>query len=84
MKQLAFNRSCDRVRATEHAPRDPFRLLECRHGLAEIVERGAGVPVERIRVKRPHSEREIIAFSENALRHGYRFAQQCLGFFEAL
>ena len=32
----------DRVRATEHAPRGPFRVLERRHGLAEIVERGAG------------------------------------------
>ena len=29
--------------ATEHAPRDPFQLLECRHCLADIVERGAGV-----------------------------------------
>ena len=26
------------VRATEHAPRGPFRVLERRHGLAEIVE----------------------------------------------
>ena len=31
------------MRAAEHAPRGPFRLLECRHGLAEIVERGAVV-----------------------------------------
>ena len=28
----------DRVRATKHAPRDPFSVLERRHGLAEIVE----------------------------------------------
>ena len=27
----------ERVRATKHAPRNPFRLLERRHGLAEIV-----------------------------------------------
>ena len=38
------------VRAAEHAPRDPFRLLERRHGLAEIVERGGGVLEERRRV----------------------------------
>jgi len=31
------------VRAAEHAPRDPFHVLERRHGLAEIVERGGGV-----------------------------------------
>jgi hypothetical protein len=34
------------VRATEHASRDPFRLLERIHGLAEIVERGTGVRVD--------------------------------------
>jgi len=33
------------VRASEHAPRDPSYLLESRHGLAEIVERGVGVVV---------------------------------------
>jgi hypothetical protein len=33
--------SCGRVRATEHASRDPFCLLERRHGLVKIVERGA-------------------------------------------
>ena len=35
------------MRATKHAPRDPFRVLERRHGLAEIVERlldGVGPP----------------------------------------
>ena len=35
------------MRATKHAPRDPFSVLERRHGLAEIVERGALVFVER-------------------------------------
>jgi len=30
------------VRSAEHAPEDPFRLLERRHGLAEIVERRIG------------------------------------------
>ena len=38
------------VRATEHAPRDRYCLLERRHGLAEIVERGAGIREERPRV----------------------------------
>ena len=31
------------MRAAEHVPRDPSRVLERRHGLAEIVERGAVV-----------------------------------------
>jgi len=31
------------VRATQHAPRGPFRLLERRRGFAETVERGGGV-----------------------------------------
>ena len=38
---------CGRVCATKHALRDPFCLLERRHGLAEIVERGIIVLVER-------------------------------------
>ena len=48
--QIAFKPSCERVRSTEHAPRDRFYLLERRHGLADIVERGAFVIVERRRV----------------------------------
>jgi len=35
------------VRAAEHAPRDPSCLLERCYGLAEMVERGTGVQVER-------------------------------------
>ena len=38
---------CERVRATEHAPRGPFCVLECRHGLAEFSELGAIGHVER-------------------------------------
>jgi hypothetical protein len=34
------------VRATHHLPRGPFRVLERRHGLAEIVERGSVVIAE--------------------------------------
>ena len=45
--------------------------------------RGAGVHVERPRVSPLHHEREIMILSENASRHGYHFAQQCLGFSEA-
>ena len=58
-----------RVRATHHAPRRPCRLIKRRHGLAEIVERGAGVLVERPRVSPPHLEREIMRIPENASRH---------------
>ena len=34
------------MRAAEHAPSGPFNVLERRHGLAEIVEGGAGARVE--------------------------------------
>ena len=37
------------MRASEHAPRDRVYLIERRHGLAEIVERGADLIAERIR-----------------------------------
>ena len=48
--QGALNVHCGRVCAAEHAPRDSFHILERCHGLAEIVERGVGVVVERPRV----------------------------------
>lgn len=64
------------MRAAQHAPRDPFRVLECCHGLAEIVECGVWVVVERPRVKQPHLERDIIALAENAPHHGHRLAKQ--------
>ena len=50
--QICPYRSCERVRAAEHAPRSPFRLHERRQGLAEITERGGRVIVERLRVIR--------------------------------
>ena len=31
------------MRAAKHAPRDPYRVLERRHGLADIIERGGVV-----------------------------------------
>ena len=61
--------------------RNGFKRL---HGLAEIGERGGVVLAERPRVKPPHLERESMKLSENAPRHGHDFAQQRLGFFEAL
>ena len=82
--QGPLNVLCERMRAAEHAPRGPFRVLERRHGLAEVVERGGGVIVEHLPVKPPDLEREFITLAENAPRHGDRFAQQRLGFFEAL
>jgi len=81
---MALNPRCGRVRTAEHAPRDRFYLLERRHGLVEIVERGARVLVERRRVNQPHPEREVMTITENASCHGRYFAQQRLGFFEAL
>ena len=84
MLQGCLNSPGSRVRAAEHAPRGPFQLLERRHCLAEIVERGAGVPAERIGASPPYPEREIVTLSTNASGHGNLFAQQRLGFFEAL
>ena len=40
VSQLVLNLRCERMRATKHAPRDPFSVLERRHGLAQIVEGG--------------------------------------------
>ena len=75
---------CERVRATEHTPRDPFVLLEHCHGLAEIVECGVLVVVERLRVSPPHPQRKFMRRPKDTSRHGHYFAQQRLGFFEAL
>ena len=61
---------CDRMRATEHAPRDPFRGLERRYCLAEIVECGAGVPVERRRKNPPQPKRDLRILSEDPSRDG--------------
>ena len=69
ISQSVLNRFCERVHATEHAPRDPFSVLESRHGLAEIVERGAVVQAERPRVNPPHLEREHISLTENTAHH---------------
>ena len=74
--QMALNTHYERMRTAEHAPPDPFRVLERRLDLAEIGERGGGVVVERLRVTPPHPERELMTIAEDASRHGHRFAQQ--------
>jgi len=58
--QIPLKRLCERVRAAEDASRDPFRVLACRHGFAEIVECGGVVLVERPRVNPSHLEGEFI------------------------
>ena len=83
LEQINRNPFCERVCDSEHALRPPFQILERRHALVEIVERGTGgVHVERLRVIQPHFERESMSFSENAPRHGNSFAKQRFGFFE--
>ena len=71
---------CGRVRGAKNAPRNPCGVLERRHSLAEIVERGGGVVVEILRVKRILFERLSMFFSESASCHGDPVAQQRLGF----
>jgi len=60
LSQIALNLHCDRVRATEHAPRGPFYVLERRHGLAVLVERGVGVQVERQRVNPSNTSWRVV------------------------
>ena len=48
LSQEMFNLVYEQVIVTEHAPRDRFYLLERRHGLPNIVERGARVTVEHL------------------------------------
>ena len=51
-EQLAPEPSCGRMRAAHHASRRPFRLLERRYGLAEIVQSCAVGFVERLGIMR--------------------------------
>ena len=78
--QASLNHRCARVRAAKDAPRDPCSVLERRHGLAEIVERGArrrlcsgaaspGLMislVERLRVLKLELERDFTILTNNA------------------
>ena len=73
---FSLDSCCERMRATHHAPGDPSRVLERRHCLVKIVERGAGVLVKRLRVCPPRLERDSMSFSENASRHGRHSAHQ--------
>ena len=72
------------MRVAKNAPRGPFYVLERFHGLAEIVECGAGVPEERPDVIPPRLERKIMRITEGSSRHGSRFAHKCLGFCVAM
>ena len=45
LSQSEINIHCDRMCAAEDAPRGSLYILERSHGLVEIVERGAIVPV---------------------------------------
>jgi hypothetical protein len=80
--QIHLKRRGDWVRATEHASCDPFYFLKRRHGLAEIVERGAVAPGERLRINPTHPECGL-DIPEDASRHGHHPAEQFLSFFEA-
>ena len=61
-----LNPCYNRVRSTEHLPRGRCQFLERRHGLAEIVERGAIGSVERLRRVVSCSSPKIIAASNYA------------------
>ena len=74
MSQEVSNPFCERVRASEHAPRGPFNFLERSNGLADIVERGVIVVVERVRVIHgvaalPLGEATARGVSEGVLAH---------------
>ncbi len=84
LSQVVLNVRYKRMRAPKNAYCGPFYLLKYRHGFAEIVERGGGVRVEHICVTPPHLERDCVTLATNTLRHGYRFEQHRLAFFEVL
>ena len=68
--QIVLNLYFERMRAAEHAPRDPRCLLERRHSLTEIVERRAVVHVERRCVNPLQPERVFMRVTKNLSRHG--------------
>ena len=82
--EFSLNLHRGRVRASERAPRNSQRILERLHALAKIVERGADVHVERLRVTPPHLERGLIILTKNASRHGRQLAQEFTGISVAL
>ena len=66
VSQEGLNMHRDGMRATHHAPRGPFRLLERLHSFPEIIERGTGVREEHISMNRPHQERKLMTFSKSS------------------
>ena len=68
----------ERMRATEHAPRGPFRVLERVHGLAEIVERGAVVFVDELFIDDP---RDLVAADWQRRRRRLRHLADGDGFY---
>ena len=70
--QFALYGSYERVPATKHASCDAFRFLKRRHGLAEIVERGAGVHRERVRVDYAYAGKPSYNISAYIVRNAAR------------
>ena len=60
----------ERIRATQHAACGPCRILERSHGLAEIVERGAGVEVDGYPVIRPNGPRGACSVARTRSQKG--------------
>lgn len=58
ISQIQVNSLSERVLDIKHAPGGPFRFLKRRHGLADIIERGAGVQVNCLRVNTHHPDRK--------------------------
>ena len=69
--QILLNPDCDRVRGTKHATTYPFRVFERRHGLADIVERGAVVFGERDR-RNPSTPKPTLQTASGASPDGRR------------
>ena len=82
--KVLHNRRYGRVRASKHAPRNPFRVLDCLNAFAQIVEGGAVGSAERLRVNRPHPERNLTILAKKASRHGRQLAQEFTGVSVAL
>jgi hypothetical protein len=70
--QLMLNRFCERMRATKYASHGLRRLLECIHGLAEIVVCGGGVDVATtVRVVAEASITAVSSLTIHTVRGGF-------------
>ena len=76
MRRVGMSRS-------QNTPHDCDRVLEHLKRLALLLGRGSSVK-GRVTEVLAYRQRDIVVISEDALRHGNIFAQQFLGFFEAL